>query len=208
MAAVPPRDWDRGEGVSAHDGFQGEFDGDVEVGAEDRADAVDDGLPVGLERVCRVIQSVLEHHPHEGVGQTIHEQLERRVVDRAAALHKPASEYAVVSFVELFPIPHDIAAVVGFISHHDDDRVAGHGIEAACDRTAKPVGAGALYWAEDGKSGKRNGESGNAGRFRGGLMRNAARRRRRRKRGILIRDSCAILCIFAASHSRVLRCRK
>ena len=45
MAAVPPGDRDRGERKSAHDGFQGEFDGDVEVGAEDRANAVDDGLP-------------------------------------------------------------------------------------------------------------------------------------------------------------------
>lgn len=48
-AAVAPSDGDGGETKAADDGFQREFDRDVEVGREDGADAVDDRAAVGFE---------------------------------------------------------------------------------------------------------------------------------------------------------------
>ncbi len=109
------------------------------------ADAVDDFFAVGFEGIGRVVQAVAEKQAHEGVGQTVHEELDRRVVDGAAALHEAAAEDAVVAFVELLPIPDDIAAVVALVGHKDDRCVAVHGVEAEGDGAAEAVGAGILH---------------------------------------------------------------
>ncbi len=145
MTAVAPSDRDDGETVAADDGLQGEFHGDVEMRREDGADAVDDFFAVGFEGVGRVVQAVTEKESHEGVGQTVHEELDRRIVDSAAALHEAAAEDAVVAFVELVPVADDIAGVVGVVGHEDDGGVAGHGVETEGDGTAEAVRAGVLH---------------------------------------------------------------
>ena len=58
------------------------------------------------------------------------------------------AEDAVIAFLQLFPIPHDIAAIVRFVRHHDDDRVAGHLLKSIADRPAESVLAGVLNRAQ------------------------------------------------------------
>jgi hypothetical protein len=148
-AAVSPGDGDDGEAVAADNGFQGEFDRDVEVRRQDRPDAVDDFFAVGFEGVGRVVESVAEEETHEGVGQAVHEELDRRIVDGAAALHETAAEDAVVAFVELLPVTDDIPTVVALVGHEDDGGVAGHGVKAEGDGAAKAVGAGILHCVQN-----------------------------------------------------------
>jgi len=145
VASVAPSDGDNGEIVAADNGFQWKLDGDVEVGRQDRADAVDDLFAVSFEGVGGVVEAVAEEEAHEGVGQAVHEEFDRRVVDGAASLHEAAAEDAVVAFVEFFPIADDIAAVVGLIGHHNDGGVAGHGVQTTNNRSPKPVGGGILH---------------------------------------------------------------
>jgi hypothetical protein len=147
-AAVAPGDGDDGEAVAADDGFQGEFDGDVEVRRQDRLDAVDDFFAVGFEGVGRVVESVAEEEAHKGVGQPVHEELDRRIVDGAASLHEAAAEDAVVAFVELFPVSDDIPAVVALVGHEDDRGIAVHGVEAEGDGAAEAVGGGIWQGAQ------------------------------------------------------------
>ena len=124
-AAVAPGDWDCGEAESADDSFKREFDRDVEMWGEDGADAVDDFAAVGFEGVRGVVEAVAEEEADEKVRGAVESELEGRVVDHASVLKEAATENAVVPFVEFFPITDDIAAVVGFVGHHDDDGVAG-----------------------------------------------------------------------------------
>ncbi len=145
MPPIAPGDGDNGETVAADDGFERKFDGDVEVGRKDGADAVDDFFAVGFEGVGGVVEAVAEEEAHEGVGQAVHEELDGRVIDGAAALHEAAAEDAVVAFVEFFPVTDDVAAVVGFVGHKDDGGVTGHGVEAEGDRPTETVRAGILH---------------------------------------------------------------
>ncbi len=144
-AAVAPGDGDDGEAVAADDGFEGEFDGDVEVRGEDRPDAADDFFAVGFEGVGRVVESVAEEEAHEGIGQAVHEELDRRIVDGAASLHEAAAEDAVVALIKFLPVTDDIPAVVALVGHEDDGSVAGHGVEAEGDGAAEAVRAGILH---------------------------------------------------------------
>lgn len=150
VAAVAPGDGDDRKIVAADDGFEGEFDGDVEVRGEDGADAVDDFFAVGFEGVGGVVKAVAEEESHEGVGQAVHEKFDRRVIDGAAAFHEAAAEDAVVAFVEFFPVTDDVAAVVGFIGHEDDRGIAGHGVEAEGNRSSKTMRTLVLDRAENG----------------------------------------------------------
>lgn len=59
-AAVVPSDGDSGEGVATDEGFEGEFDGDVEVGAKDGVDAFNNAAAVSLEGVGGIIEAVTE----------------------------------------------------------------------------------------------------------------------------------------------------
>ena len=129
-AAVAPGDGDNRKIVAPYDGFEGEFDGDVEVRGEDGSNAIDDFFAVGFEGVGGVVEAVSEKETHEGVGQTVHEEFNRRIVDGAAAAHEAAAEDAIVAFVEFFPVADYVTAIVGFIGHEDDRGVAGHGVEA------------------------------------------------------------------------------
>ena len=150
-AAVVPGDGDGGEGVAADEGFEGEFDGDVEVGAEDGADAVDDFAAVGFEGVGGVVEAVAEEGADEEVGESVEEELEGWVVDDAAAFGEAGAEDAVdVGVLEFLPVADDIAWVIGLVGHHDDNGVAAEGIKARSDGAAEAVGSGVLKGTEGG----------------------------------------------------------
>ena len=55
-----PSDGDSGEGVATDKGLEGEFDGDVEVGAKDGVDAFNNAAAVSLEGVGGIIEAVTE----------------------------------------------------------------------------------------------------------------------------------------------------
>ncbi len=85
-AAVPPSDGNGGETEATDDGFEREFDRDVEMRGEDGTDAVDDRAAVGFEGVSGVVEAVPEEEPDEKVRGTVEGELEGRVVDHAAML--------------------------------------------------------------------------------------------------------------------------
>ena len=66
-AAVAPGDGDHGEGKSSDDGFERQLDCDVEVGRENRADAIDHSFAIGFEGVGRIVKAVVEEDPHERI---------------------------------------------------------------------------------------------------------------------------------------------
>lgn len=117
---------------------------------EDGADAVDDFAAVSFEGVRGVVEAMAEEEANEEVRGAVEGELEGWVVDHAAVLEEAAAEDAVVPFIELFPITDDIAAVIGFIGHHDDHSIACHGIQPADDGAAETVGTGVFNGAEGG----------------------------------------------------------
>src|SRR4030095_4994410 len=136
---VPPRDRDDGPREAAHDGLERQLDGQVEMG-RDQGTAAVDGLPsVGLERVGDVVELDPEHHPQEEVRESIHDELEPGIVDGSPAPDESAPEDAFVALVQLRPVADDIAAVVRFVGHHDDDRVALHQFEPGDDRAPESM---------------------------------------------------------------------
>ena len=65
MAAIAPSDGDDGEVVASHDGLEGKFDRDIEMGGEDGADAFDDLFAVSLEGIGGVVETVTKEDPYE-----------------------------------------------------------------------------------------------------------------------------------------------
>ena len=53
-----------------------------------------------------------------------------------------------MAFIEGLPVADDIAAAVGFVGHHDDHGITGHGVEALGDRSPEAVRSGILDRAE------------------------------------------------------------
>ena len=135
---------DGGETEATDDGFEREFDRDIEMRGEDGADAVDDRAAVGFEGVGGVVETVAKEEADEEVCGAVQSELEGRVVDHAAVLEEATAEDAVVAFIEGLPVANDIAAVVGFIGHHDDHGITGHGVEAVGDCTPEAVRTGIL----------------------------------------------------------------
>jgi len=117
---------------------------------EDGADAVDAGAAVGFEGVGGVVEAVAKENADEGICGAVQRELEGRIVDDAAVLEEAAAEDAVVAFVECMPVAHDIATVVGFVGHHDDQGIARDRVEPLRDRTPEAVRTGILDRAEGG----------------------------------------------------------
>ena len=138
-AAVAPGDGDDGEGKSSNDGFERELHCDVEVRREDRAYAIDHSFAVGLEGVRRIVKAVVEEDPHKRICQAVYKEFDRWIVDDPAALHEAAAEDTIIALVQLVPVAHHIAAIIGFIGHHDDERIAIGGIQAAGDSPPEAV---------------------------------------------------------------------
>ena len=68
-------------------------------------------------------------------------------------LEEAAAEDAVVAFIQGLPVADDIAAVVGFVGHHNDHGITSHGVESLGDRTPEAMRTGILDRAEGGDFG-------------------------------------------------------
>ena len=152
-AAVAPSDGDGGKTEPTDDGFEREFDRDVEMRGEDGADAVDDRAAVGFEGVRGVVEAVAKEDADEEVCGAVERELEGRIVDHSAVLQEATAEDAVVAFIEGLPVANDIAAIIGFVGHHNNHGITGHGVETLGDRTPEAVRTGILDRAEGGDFG-------------------------------------------------------
>ena len=61
----------------------------------------------------------------EQVRQAVEQELKPRIVDHASAANKAGAENGVPTLAQDLPVANHIAAVIGFIGHHDNDGVAG-----------------------------------------------------------------------------------
>ena len=118
---------------------------------EERCAAVDDAAAVGFEGVGRVVEADVKDDSDEEVGHPVEDVFDEGVVDGAAASDEAGAEDAIDAAVEFFEVTDDVAAIVGFVGHHDDDGVAGVVAEAALDGAAEAVEGGVLYGFEDGE---------------------------------------------------------
>lgn len=139
VAAVAPSDGDRGEGVAAYDGLQGKLNGKIEMRGEEGAAPLNDLPAVGLEGIGGVIETMLKEDADEGIGHAVEDILHGWVVNSPPATHKSAAEDAVVPLVQLLPVTDDISAVIGLVSHHDDDSITPHLIESLDDGAAETM---------------------------------------------------------------------
>jgi hypothetical protein len=77
------------------------------------------------------------------VGHPVQKQLDPGIIDNTAALCETCSENAIVTLLKDLPVAFYIAAIIGLVSHHNDDGISLHGIQSTDDRTAKAVWPGA-----------------------------------------------------------------
>ena len=117
-----------------------------------RAASIQRLAPISFEGVGEIVQRHVEQKPQKPVGHAIDEQLVSRIVDHPAAADEARSEHRIVSLAEHLPVAHHIAAVVGFVGHHDDHRVALAMIDPADNRAAETMLAGILYGADGGNA--------------------------------------------------------
>src|SRR5438034_10028881 len=94
---------------------------------------------IGLERVRRVVELEPKQYPYEKVGEAIEDVFRKRVVDDAAARNESTAKHCLVALVQLLPVPHDIAAVIRLVRHHDDDGVAGRRVDSSNHGPSEPV---------------------------------------------------------------------
>lgn len=139
MAAIPPGGRYNSPTISADNGLQRQLDRNVKMRRENGAHTIDHRSSVCLESVCRVVQPMLEEDTNESVGESIQDELRKRIVDHAASADEAASEDAIVTRLKLLPVTHHVPAVIRVISHHDHDGVTGHGIQSPDDRPPKSV---------------------------------------------------------------------
>ena len=143
-APVAPGDGERGPAKAADDGLERYLHRDVEMRGDERPAALDHFPAIGLKGVRRVVEFDAEKNFEEKVGQSIQEQFDLWIIDHASAFDEPAAKNAVVALVQPIPVTNDVARIVGFVRHHDDNRVATHLIEPPGDRAPKSVRPGIL----------------------------------------------------------------
>src|SRR5258707_557117 len=111
--------------------------------------SIDHGLPICFEGIGGVVELDPKEDTQEVIREAIDPQLDRRVIDDAAALDEAAAEDAVPAFVELLPVANDVAAVVRFVGHHDDSGVAPHFLQAPIDGASEARLTQILNGAQD-----------------------------------------------------------
>jgi len=107
------------------------------MGRDQWATAVDRFTAIRFKGVGGIIQTDAEKGFEEVVGDAIEQELEPRVIDYSAALDKAAAENTVPTLIQMMPVPDDITAVIGLVSHHDDRGFAFHVIESTNDGPAE-----------------------------------------------------------------------
>src|SRR5262245_19274683 len=101
--------------------------------------AVDNLFAISFERICRVVQADAKQNFDEVISQPIEKQLHLRIINRTATAHEAAAKNAIVPFIEFLPIPHNVAAIVRSISHHNDGSIARHMSESVTDRAPESM---------------------------------------------------------------------
>src|SRR5450755_248664 len=138
-APVAPGYRERGPTKAAHDRLERYLHRDVEMRRDERATAFDHFLAIGLKGVGGVVEFDAEKDFEKKICETIQKQFDLWIIDHASAFDEPAAKDAIVALVQSIPVTHDIAAIVGFIGHHNNNRVATHLIETPADRPSKSV---------------------------------------------------------------------
>src|SRR5476651_2218540 len=89
-APVSPADWNHDPVKAPHDGFQRQFDGQVEVGRDQRAASLDDLPSISLESVRRVVQANSKEYLDEKIGESVQIPFQPRIADDVAAADEAA----------------------------------------------------------------------------------------------------------------------
>src|ERR1035438_5662296 len=124
FSVLPGDGYDR-PGIAAHDGFERDLDGEVEMRCEKRPTAVNDGAAVSLEGVGGVVERDMKEGFDKKIRQAVDEEFDPRVIDHPSAFDEAAAEYAVPAIIEQAPILHGVAGHVGGVGHHDGAGIAG-----------------------------------------------------------------------------------
>src|SRR6266487_2843639 len=66
-------------------------------------------------------------------------QLQFGVINRTATAHEAAPKNTVVPLNEFLPVPHNVTAIVRFVSHHNHDGIARHMGESVGDRAPESL---------------------------------------------------------------------
>src|ERR1051326_5001899 len=122
------------------------------MGGDQRLAAIDHFATIRFEGVRGVVELDPKEDLEEKICEPVQEQLDLWIIDHPAAFNKAAAKHAVVTFIELVPVAHDVTAVVGFISHHDDNGVAFDRREAAADGAPETIRSRVMNWRERGNS--------------------------------------------------------
>ena len=96
--------------------------------------AVDNLFAISFESIRRVVEADVKQDLDEMIGQSIEKQLHFGIINRTATAHEAAAKNTVVPLVELLPVPHNVTAIVRFVSHHDHGGIARHMGESVGDR--------------------------------------------------------------------------
>src|SRR5678809_793032 len=91
-APVTPGNRNDGPSEAAHNGFQRQFDGQVKMRGEERLTTFDHLSSIRFERVGRVVEFDTEEQAKEVVGEAIHKQFYRWIVDDSSAFDEAASK--------------------------------------------------------------------------------------------------------------------
>src|SRR6267143_5073602 len=110
------------------------------------AAAVYCNLSVSFERISRVVKFNVKEQSQEQVGEPINYKLEGWITDDGAIFDKSTAENTVISFVQIFPVAHDVAAVIRLIRHHNHRSVTLHTIKTPDNGPSVTVLGVILNW--------------------------------------------------------------
>ncbi len=142
---VPPSYRDHDPAETANNGFQRDLNRYIEVMSYEWPTAINYFPAVRLEGVGGVIEFDPEKQLEKLVGKPVDKKLDPGIIDSPAALDEAATKNAIISFVEFLPVTHNIPAVVRFIGHHNDYRIAAHVVQSADDSPPEAVRADVLH---------------------------------------------------------------
>jgi len=145
-SSVAPGNRNDRPGVTANDRFEGNFHREIEMGRNEGAAPVDHRFSVRFESVGRIVQTDVEKELQEFVSQAVQEKLCPRIIDCPAPFNESASENAVPTIIEFFPIVYDVPAIVRFVGHHNDGCVPMHLLKAILHCPSETVFSVVLNW--------------------------------------------------------------
>src|SRR5262249_23723867 len=106
---------------------------------EERAAAVDGRFPIRFKCIRKLVVVNSEEELQRPVRNPVQKKFEPRVICNGSTRHETAPENAVISFVELLPVPNHVADIVRFVGHHDNYAIATRAIQAPDDCSSEPM---------------------------------------------------------------------